>query len=76
MKPMVDPALQQYVQTRSPEAFKALVDRYGGGVYAQCLRQLRGDPHLAEDVTQAVFMVLARKSASLPPRRRLARVAL
>ncbi|HEY7088511.1 MAG TPA: sigma-70 family RNA polymerase sigma factor [Tepidisphaeraceae bacterium] len=62
---MVDPALQQYVQTQSPAAFKALVDQHGGGVYAQCLRQLR-DKHLAEDVTQAVFLVLARKARSLP----------
>lgn len=62
---MVDLAFQQYVQTRSADAFRALVDRHGKTVYAQCVRELR-DKHLAEDVTQAVFMVLARKSATLP----------
>jgi RNA polymerase sigma factor (sigma-70 family) len=62
---MIDPALRQYVQTRSADAFKVLVERYGGAVYAQCVRQLR-DPHAAEDVTQAVFIVLARKASSLP----------
>src|SRR5438552_1837618 len=62
---MIDQPLAQFVQTRSADAFRALVDRYGKAVYAQCVRELR-DPHLAEDVTQAVFIVLARKAAALP----------
>jgi RNA polymerase sigma factor (sigma-70 family) len=63
--PMIDRLLTEYVQTRSPDAFRALVDRHGGAVYAQCRREL-GDPHLAEDVVQAVFMVLMNKAAGLP----------
>jgi RNA polymerase sigma factor (sigma-70 family) len=62
---MVDQVLHTYARTGSSNAFKTLVDRHGAAVYSQCVRQLRNS-HLAEDVTQAVFMVLARKARSLP----------
>jgi RNA polymerase sigma factor (sigma-70 family) len=58
--------LQAYVASRSETAFAELVRRHLNWVYSTALRQV-GDRHLAEDVAQAVFVLLARRSADLRP---------
>jgi RNA polymerase sigma factor (sigma-70 family) len=62
--------LHAFLEDRSgplgQQAFRALVDRHITMVYSVCRRQLRDD-HWAEDVTQAVFILLSKKAADLPP---------
>ena len=53
-----------HVETRSEESFRALMARYVDLVYSSAMRQV-GNHATAEDITQAVFTVLARKAASL-----------
>src|SRR5688572_1824376 len=64
--------LHRYATARSESAFAELVHRHVNLVYAAALRQLGGDAHAAEDVTQAVFTDLARKAEALAGRQVIA----
>lgn len=57
--------LNDYATRNSEEAFRTLVERYAGMVYHAALRQ-SGNPHVAEEVTQAVFIALAQKAGKIP----------
>ena len=65
MQPPDDSALlRQYAENNSDEAFAALVTRHINLVYSVALRSV-GNPHAAEEITQAVFIILAKKAAGL-----------
>ena len=51
--------LREYAQSNSEQAFTTLVSRYVDLVYSVALRQVR-DAHLAEEITQTVFITLAK----------------
>ncbi|MFH0982408.1 MAG: sigma-70 family RNA polymerase sigma factor [Planctomycetota bacterium] len=63
--------LRRYAGSADDEAFSEVVRRYANLVYVTALRVL-GDGSAAEDASQAVFLVLARKAGNLGEVERLA----
>jgi RNA polymerase sigma factor (sigma-70 family) len=59
--------LRDYTGGRSEAAFAELVRRHVDLVYCAAMRMIR-DAHLAEDVTQSVFVALARNARQLTGR--------
>src|SRR4051812_28407072 len=62
--------LRQYAENGADDAFAEIVTRHVNLVYSIALRRI-GNAHHAEEITQAVFIILARKAATLRHERAL-----
>jgi uncharacterized protein (TIGR03435 family) len=58
--------LADFARNGSETAFAALVSRHLGLVYSTALR-FSNNPHHAQEIAQAVFIILARKAGGLSP---------
>jgi RNA polymerase sigma factor (sigma-70 family) len=59
--------LAEYARNGSEKAFREIVDCYIDLVYSTALRMVDGDSHRAKDISQVVFVNLARTAAKLSP---------
>jgi RNA polymerase sigma factor (sigma-70 family) len=57
--------LRRFTDDGAQDAFTVLVQRKVNLVYGAALRQVGGDTHLAQDVTQTVFFALACRAGAL-----------
>ncbi len=62
-----DEHLRAFARVRDNQSFEALVERYSGLVYGIALRK-SGDPQMAEEITQNVFVIVAKKAVILASR--------
>ncbi len=63
--------IRRYVREQSQAAFAEIVSRHRRLVYFTCLRE-SGNPQVAEDAAQGVFLILARKAPALSGKASLA----